>query len=71
MLKRVDVAVFNVIKDVKDGKFQGGTQRFGLSDKGIDYSVVQHNEKLLPADVRKKVDAIKADIEKSGATHDH
>lgn len=68
MLKRVDVAVFNVIKDVKDGKFKGGTQRFGLSDKGIDYAVDQHNEKLLPADVRKKVDAIKADIEKGKIT---
>lgn len=64
MLKRVDVAVFDVIKEVKEGKFAGGTQRFGLSNKGIDYSVDQFNEKLLPADVRKKVDALKAEIEK-------
>jgi basic membrane protein A len=64
MLKRVDVAVFDVIKETKEGKFKGGTLRFGLGNKGIDYAMDQYNEKLVPADVRKKVDAIKADIEK-------
>ena len=62
MLKRVDVAVYDVIKDAKAGKFSGGTQRFGLTNSGIDYAIDKYNEKLVPADVRKKVDAIKADI---------
>jgi len=64
MLKRVDVAVFQVIKDTKDGKFTGSTQRFGLENKGVDYSIDQFNEKLVPMDVRKKVDEIKVEIQK-------
>lgn len=68
MLKRVDVAVFDVIKETKEGKFKGGTLRFGLGNKGIDYAMDQYNDKLVPADVRKKVDAIKADIEKGKIT---
>jgi basic membrane protein A len=62
MLKRVDVAVYQVIKDSKEGKFSGGTERFGLKNQGVDYAFDKYNEKVLPADVRKKVDAIKAEI---------
>jgi basic membrane protein A len=62
MLKRVDTAVFQVIKDAKEGKFTAGTQRFGLQNQGVDYSIDQYNEKLISRDIRKKVDQIKADI---------
>lgn len=62
MLKRVDVAVFQVVKDSKEGKFSGGTERFGLKNQGVDYAIDQYNEKLIPADVKKKVDALKAEI---------
>jgi basic membrane protein A and related proteins len=59
MLKRVDVAVYDVIKEVKDGKFAGGTERFGLENKGIDYALDEHNDKLLTAENRKKLEEIK------------
>jgi len=62
MLKRVDVAVFNTIRDSKEGKFQGGIARYGLRDKGIDYSIDQYNEKILLSDVRKKTDELKSQI---------
>jgi basic membrane protein A and related proteins len=62
MLKRVDLAVYHVIEDSLHGKFTPGTQRMGVSNQGVDYAVDQYNEKLLPADVRKKVDALKAEI---------
>lgn len=62
MLKRVDVSVYDVIKDLKNGKFSGGTQRFGLKNQGVDYALDKYNEKLIPADVKKKVDALKAEI---------
>ncbi|HEY8279671.1 MAG TPA: BMP family ABC transporter substrate-binding protein [Bdellovibrionota bacterium] len=62
MLKRVDQAVYQVIKDSVNGKFTGGTHRFGLKDGGVDYALDQYNEKLVPADVRKKVDQIKKEI---------
>jgi basic membrane protein A and related proteins len=62
MLKRVDQAVFQATKEVVDGKFKGGVERFGLQNQGIDYAVDQHNEKLIPGETRKKVDALKAEI---------
>lgn len=62
MLKRVDVAVFQVIKDTKEGKFSGSTERFGLKNQGVDYAFDKYNEKILSADVRKKVDVLKAEI---------
>jgi len=62
MLKRVDLAVFSVIQDAQAGKFSGGIKRFGLADKGVDYSIDQYNEKLLPDSVRQRADALKADI---------
>src|SRR5271154_6513926 len=35
---------------------------FGLADKGVDYSIDQYNDKLLPDSVRQRADALKADI---------
>jgi basic membrane protein A len=62
MVKRIDEAVFAVCKDAKDGKFTGGVQKFGLDNKGVDYTVDSHNEKILPPSVRKKADELKAQI---------
>ena len=38
MLKRVDTAVYNAIKEVGDGSFVAGSQVFGLAEDGVDYS---------------------------------
>jgi basic membrane protein A len=62
MLKRVDRAVFSTIEDAKVGKFTAGVRRFGLADRGVDYSVDQYNGKILPETVRRRADEIKADI---------
>lgn len=62
MLKRVDVAVFNTIQDVAQGKFSAGTRRFGLSNQGVDFSLDQYNKALIPADVLKQVNDLKAQI---------
>jgi basic membrane protein A len=62
MLKRVDVAVFDVIRSGKEGKFASGTERFGLANKGVDYSVDVHNEKVLTPEIRQKLEALKSQI---------
>lgn len=62
MLKRVDVAVFDTIKEIKDNQFKGGVARFGLKNKGIDYALDKNNENLLSPDMLKKVDALKKEI---------
>jgi basic membrane protein A len=62
MMKRVDLAVYDSIKEAKEGKFQGGVVRFGLKNKGVDYSVDAHNEKILTPEIRKKAEELKAQI---------
>jgi len=62
MLKRVDEAVYAAIENAKAGKYQSGVKRFGLANKGIGYSVDQYNDKILTPEVRKRADALKADI---------
>lgn len=57
MLKRVDVAVYNVAKGHK-----AGISVLGLKEGGVDYAVDANNAKLVTADMKKKVDAAKADI---------
>ena len=62
MLKRVDVAVYKTVEETVAGKFAAGTTVFGLSNDGIDYAMDEHNAKLVPADIKKKVEDIKAQI---------
>jgi len=57
MLKRVDVAVYNVSKNHKPGM-----SVLGLKEDGVGYALDKYNEKLVTADMKKKVDAAKADI---------
>lgn len=62
MLKRVDVAVFDAIKDLKESKFSFGVSRFGLKNKGIDFALDQHNEKLISSKTQSQLEAIKQKI---------
>jgi len=57
MVKRVDVAVYNVLKG-----FKPGVSVLGLKEGGVDYAMDQHNAKLVSAALKTKVDAYKADI---------
>jgi len=62
MMKRVDIAVYNTIQDAQSGKFTSGVVRYGLKDKGVDYALDSHNEKLLTPDLTKKLEDLKAQI---------
>lgn len=57
MLKRVDVAVYNVAKGHKPG-----LSVLGLKEGGVDYAMDANNEKLVTADMKKKIESAKADI---------
>jgi basic membrane protein A len=57
MIKRVDVAVYNISKAHKPG-----LMLLGLKEGGVDYAMDEHNAKLVSADMKKRVDAAKADI---------
>jgi basic membrane protein A len=62
MLKRVDKAVYSTIEDLKNGKFTSGVVRYGLKDKGVDFSVDKFNEKLISSEQIKTLEALKVDI---------
>lgn len=61
MLKRVDVAVFDVIREVATQKFVPGVRSFGLKDKGVDYAVDEHNQKLIEPH-QAKLEKLREDI---------
>jgi basic membrane protein A len=62
MTKQDDVALFDVVRDLQAGRFQGGVRSFGLRERGIDYVYDAHNRALIPDDVRARVEALRAEI---------
>ena len=62
MLKRVDVAVFDTIKEAKEGHFVSGTKRFGLKNKGVDYAMDQYNQTLMDKVLVTKIEDLKKQI---------
>jgi basic membrane protein A len=62
MVKRVDNAVFDAIKRVKEKRFKGGIYQYGLAEDGVGYVYDEHNKDLIPADVRARVEALKQEI---------
>jgi basic membrane protein A len=70
MLKRVDVAVYNVMKDGKDGTFKAGIKELGLAEDGVGYAMDENNKPLVTEDMVAAVEKAKADIV-SGAIKVH
>lgn len=62
MIKRVDVAVFETIKSVKDGTFKGGARVFGLKEEGVGFVYDENNKSLIPEGVYRKVQALRQEI---------
>jgi basic membrane protein A len=67
MMKRVDVAVYNAVKDAVEGRFTGGLHLFGLDNNGVGYAAGAHeqndaNQLLIPDWVRQKVEEAKTKI---------
>ncbi|MCB0327067.1 MAG: BMP family ABC transporter substrate-binding protein [Bdellovibrionales bacterium] len=62
MLKRVDVAVYETIKEAMNGNFEGGVKRFSLEDKGIDYAIDQYNKDLINQETIDQLEKTKKQI---------
>ncbi len=62
MLKRVDVAAYQTMKDAMDGTFTSGVVTLGLAEEGVDWAQDEHNAALVSADVKAAVEKAKADI---------
>ena len=57
MVKHVDVAVYNAFKGVTPGMTS-----LGLKEGGVEVALDEHNAKLVTPEMKKRVDAAKADI---------
>lgn len=62
MVKRVDNAVYDVVKEVLNDNFQGGFHVFGLDKDGVAYAMDEFNKPLIPTDVIQKVEQSKKEI---------
>ena len=63
MLKRVDTAVYQIIKDSADAKgWTTGAREFGLDNNGVGYAIDGYNKSLVSSTTIKKLEALKADI---------
>jgi basic membrane protein A and related proteins len=62
MIKRVDVSVFNSVKEMVEGRFKGGIHEFGMDTDGIGYALDEYNRNLIPQPVIDEVEKAKRDI---------
>ncbi len=63
MIKRVDVAVDDIVKRYGAGAFPGGeTLPYGLVENGVGLSPMNHTRDLIPAAYIERVEALRADI---------
>jgi basic membrane protein A len=62
MVKRVDNAVFQIVKDRVENRPVGGVHVYGLENEGIGYSVDQYNKELLPQATLEAVETAKRQI---------
>jgi basic membrane protein A len=62
MVKRVDNAVYDIVKDVVNRKFQAGFHVFGLESEGVGYVIDQYNKDLVSPEAINAVEEAKKKI---------
>ncbi|HUS63299.1 MAG TPA: BMP family ABC transporter substrate-binding protein [Kofleriaceae bacterium] len=62
MTKQVDVSVFDTVRDLRAGRWQGGVREFGLREAGVDYVFDVNNRGLIPDAVRERVEGLRRRI---------
>lgn len=62
MMKRVDNAVYNAVKEVVENRFNGGIHLFGLESDGVGYALDDYNRNLIPQSVLDEVERAKKEI---------
>jgi len=62
MVKRVDNAVYDAVKEVLSGKFEGGFHVFGLDKDGVAYAMDDNNKSLISPEILQKVEEARGKI---------
>ncbi len=58
MMKGVDSAVYDTVKNLKDGKWTPGERVYGIKEGGVHLSPMTYTKKDVPAEVLAKLDVI-------------
>jgi basic membrane protein A len=62
MVKHVETAVFDTIKEVVNGGWTGGVRQFGLREHGVGWIYDDRNRALIPARAKAVVDSLESEI---------
>jgi len=62
MVKRVDNAVYSIVEDVVNHKFQSGFHVYGLDKDGVGYAMDQNNKDLVSAEMIQEAEEAKKKI---------
>src|ERR671919_492578 len=62
MVKRVDNAVYDIVNDVVNHRFNPGVHTFGLDKDGVGYAMDEHNRDLVTPDALEAAEAAKKKI---------
>lgn len=62
MLKRVDVAVYEQVRDLMEGVFHAGIISFGVAEEGVGTSEFKYTRHLVPEEVFSMLDEVKEKI---------
>jgi len=62
MLKKVDVAAYEVLKDAMDGSFTAGVENLGLAEGGVDWALDDNNADLVTPEMKAAVEGAKEKI---------
>lgn len=62
MVKKVDVAVFETVRDTLEGRFQSGVREFGLELDGVDVVYDDNNKDRISPEVMARLDELRRQI---------
>jgi basic membrane protein A len=62
MVKRVDNAVYAIVQDVVNGKFQSGFHVYGLDKDGVAYAMDENNKDLITPEMTQQVEEARKKI---------
>ena len=72
MLKRVDVAAYETMKDAMSGEFETGVRNLGIAEDGVSWALDEHNADLISDEMKAAIETA-ADQIRSGeiVVHDY
>ncbi|BES64026.1 BMP family ABC transporter substrate-binding protein [Gottschalkiaceae bacterium SANA] len=62
MIKRVDVAVFDFAKQVKEGNYSSGIHVYGVAENGVSLSEMTYTKELISTEILDSIETIRQEI---------